>query len=397
LGDALHGQGKVSEAMEAWREAIRLRPEDAVAHAHLGDALRGDGEVSEAIAAYREAIRLKPDYAEPHASLGAILCDVMHDYAAAVVEFHEAIRLRPDYAVAHYNLGNALIGQGKVSEAMEAWRDTIRLKPDYAEAHYNLGTALADQGKSAEAIEAWREAIRLKPDYAQAHCNLGSALQDQGQFREALDQLRRGHELGSKRPGWPYPSAEWVRRAERLVALESRLPAVLRGDDKPKDAAEELLFADLAIRTKRFGPSARLYAESLRADPKLAEDMKAQNRYNAACAAALAGAALVQDQPPLDEAEKARWRRQALEWLRADLAFWTMQSETGKPEAKALVNQILRHWKADTDLAGIRDETVIKTLSNDEQKACRALWAEVDTLLAKVRGESAVVNGGRRT
>jgi hypothetical protein len=53
------------------------------------------------------------------------------------------------------------------------------------------------------------------------------------------------------------------------------------------------------------------------------------------------------------------------------------------------VSQTLRHWKVDSDLAGIRDETALKALSEDEQKACRALWAEVDALLAKVRAGTA--------
>jgi hypothetical protein len=180
-----------------------------------------------------------------------------------------------------------------------------------------------------------------------------------------------------------------VRRAERLVALEHRLPAVLRGDDKPNDAAEGIGFANLAYNMKQFGPSARLYAESLRADPKLAGDLSSGHRYNAACAAALAGAGQGDDKPPLDEKEKTRWRKQALDWLRADLAFWTRQAKTGKPEAKALVSQQLQHWKANTDLAGIRDETALKALPDEEQKACRALWAEVDALLAKARAGTA--------
>ena len=71
-----------------------------------------------------------------------------------------------------------------------------------------------------------------------------------------------------------------------MAALEGRLPAVLRGAEKPKDAAEGLVFANLAYRTRRYGPSVRLYAESFEADPKLAEDMSAGHRYNAACAAA---------------------------------------------------------------------------------------------------------------
>ena len=214
-------------------------------------------------------------------------------------------------------------------------------------------------------------------------------LQQQGQFREALAEYRRGHELGSQQSGWRYPSAEWVRQAERWAALEARLPAVIRGDEKPRDAAERVEFAYMAHKTKQFGPSARLFAESFRVDPKLAEDMKAGHRYDAACAAALAGAGKGDNKPPLDEPEKARWRKQALDWLRADLAYWAKQAETGKAEAKALVSQKLKHWKADSDLAGIRDETALAALPEDEQKACRALWAEVDALLAKAQAGTA--------
>jgi hypothetical protein len=43
-------------------------------------------------------------------------------------------------------------------------------------------------------------------------------------------------------------------------------------------------------------------------------------------------------------------------------------------------------WKADADLGGLRDEPELAKLPADEQKACRALWAEVDALLAKFPG-----------
>jgi hypothetical protein len=48
--------------------------------------------------------------------------------------------------------------------------------------------------------------------------------------------------------------------------------------------------------------------------------------------------------------------------------------------------QTLQHRKADPDLAGLRDSPVLAKLPSDEQKACRALWAEVDALLAKSQG-----------
>ena len=204
------------------------------------------------------------------------------------------------------------------------------------------------------------------------------------EFREALTEIRRGHELGSRRSNWPYPSASWLSRAERMVALEGSLPAVLRGELKPKDAREGIEFAELTYQTQRYSSSARLYAEAFQADPKLAADMNDQNRYNAVCSAALVGAGKGDGAVPVDPSAKPVWRKQAIDWLRADLVFWTKQSHAAKPEVKDLVSERLRHWKEDSDLGIIRNESAVKALPENEQIACRALWADVEALLKKV-------------
>ena len=68
----------------------------------------------------------------------------------------------------------------------------------------------------------------------------------------------------------------------------------------PKDNAERLALAQRAYDTKRFAVAARLWAEALDSDPKLAADRQAQHRYNAACAAALAAAGQGKDEPAPD-------------------------------------------------------------------------------------------------
>jgi hypothetical protein len=75
---------------------------------------------------------------------------------------------------------------------------------------------------------------------------------------------------------------------ERLLALEARLPAVLQGQDKSANAAEHLQFAELCTLKKRYSDAARFYADAFTAQPKLADDLQAGHRYNAACYAALA-------------------------------------------------------------------------------------------------------------
>src|SRR5262249_34885706 len=134
-------------------------------------------------------------------------------------------------------------------------------------------------------------------------------------YAEALVLLRRGHELGSKRPDWRYPSLEWIRQAEQAQARDAKLPAVVKGEARPTDAAEGLALGGMCIERELYAAGARLCAEAFEADPKLAEDLEASTRYRAARAAALAGCGQGKDDLPADESARGRLRRQALEWL----------------------------------------------------------------------------------
>ncbi len=386
LGTTLAGQGKMAEAVPSLREAIRLQPDYTNAHCSLGSALSHQGKLSEAIPSFREAIRLQPDYTNAHFNLGLALAS-QGKWDEAVAEYRTAIRLQPDHAAAHGNLGNALAGQGKWDEAVAAYRTVIRLQPDDSKAHYNLGTTLAGQGKMAEAVAELRTAIRLQPDYAEAHCNLGRLLRSQGDYAGSLAMYRRGHELGTRQPGWSYPSAQWVAEAERLAALAARLPAVLKGEDRPKDVADRLAIAQMCHDTQRHAAAARFWAEALEVDPKLGDDRQAGHRYNAACAAALAAAGQGTDDPKPDDAARARLRGQALDWLKAERAAWAKVLDSGGAQARPLVQQRLQHWRADSDLAGVRDAGALARLPEPERDAWRSFWAEVDALLARARVE----------
>ncbi len=188
------------------------------------------------------------------------------------------------------------------------WREyqtAIKLAPNNtAIGHYGLGLALLDQGRLDEAIAENREAIRLKKDYAEAHCNLGGALQRKGLFAEGVVYLRRGHELGSRQPGWRWPSAECLRNAEYLADLDARLPALIKGQEQPKDARQRLTLAQMCqLQKTLFAASTRWYSEAFAAETKLADDLNTQNRYNAACAAALAGCGQGKDADKLDAKE----------------------------------------------------------------------------------------------
>jgi serine/threonine-protein kinase len=308
----------------------------------------------------------------------------------AIAEFRKAVALKPDYAEAHHNLGITLLRQGDVAGAVAEYRKAVALKPDYAEGHYDLGWALYYQGDVAGAVAEYRKAIALKPDYAEAHCNLGHALRQQGQFREALEELRRGHELGSRRPGWRYPSAEWVRQCERLVELDEKLPALLDGKTAPAGAGERIELAGLCSLKHLNRAAARFYADAFAAEPKLADDLGAAHRYNAASAAALAGCGQDKDAEQLDEKAKARLRGQALDWLRADLAALGRVLDQGADPARSAagVANVLGRWQGDPDLAGVRGAEALARLPEAERQPWQKLWDDAADLLARAQAKT---------
>jgi serine/threonine-protein kinase len=420
LGDALRAKGQLDEGIQEHLKAIKLAPNDARAHNDLGNAFWAKGRLDEAIEAYRKAIRLDSKVAVIHLNLASILYD-KGKQDEAIKEFRAAIQIDPTYALAHSRLGNALLAKGKLDEAVQEWRKAIELDDKLAEPHNNLGAALQGKGRLDEALQEYRKAVELDPKYALAHCNLGNilkakdrrdeaiqeyqkaialndklvqahgslgkALAEQGRFIEAGEATRRCLKLLPE--GHPLRSVtiQQLRLCEQLHALEKRFPALLEGKEKAADSERVPLAWLCMLPHKRlYAASARFYAEAFDAQPDSAKNPANGIRYNAACAAALASCGKGEDAARLEEKERARLRRQALDWLRADLALWAKLADNNDPKAREAVQQKLKHWQADADFAGVRDKSALDKLPQAERAAWQKLWAEVEALRKKCGG-----------
>jgi tetratricopeptide (TPR) repeat protein len=380
LGNALLGQGKLEEAEAAYHKALALRSDLPEVHYNRGNLRLAQGKLAEAVTSYQQAIALDADYLEAQSNLGVTL-QVQGKPREAEAAFRQAIKLQPESAGAYCGLGKALQDQKRLPEAEAAYREGIAHQPDSALAHFNLGAFLEEQKKLAEAVKAYQQAIAHQPDYAEAHWNLGLVLLRQGSFTDALTALKRGHELGSRRPNWPSFAAEKVREAERWAELEAKLPSVLAGEAQPADAAERIRLARLCQKYKqRYAVAARLFTDAFAEQTPPADNLNKQFRYDAACVAALAGCGKGQDALTLDEKERTRLRRQALDWLRAHLEAWRRVLDKEPDKARPRVLQALRHWLADTDFAGVRGADALKRLPEAERADWQRLWEEVEAL-----------------
>jgi tetratricopeptide (TPR) repeat protein len=423
LGAALDKKGDVDGAIKEYREALRLKKDSPDIHNNLGLALQSKEDLEGAIQQYQEALRLKKDYSQAHINLGNALQDkgdldgAIKEYQAAlslqdgfpgahynlgnalrekgdldgaIKEYQEALRLKKDFPEAHGNLGNALKAKGDLDGAIKEYQEVLRLSKEDPLAHYLLGNALKAKGEVAEAIQAYQDALRLKKEYPEAHCNLGLALQAQGRFSEALSALKRGHHLGSTRPDWPYPSAQWVQQCQRLVELDTRLQDILGGKAQPADAAERIALAEVCHLKRLYRQAARFYEEAFAEQPNLTGDVRQGHRYNAACAAALAGCGKGKEADQTDDKERSRLRQQALKWLQADVAAYRQMLEKEPDKARPVIAQQMQHWLKDTDFAGVRGREALAKLPAAERQAWQQLWTDVADLLARAKATPAL-------
>jgi tetratricopeptide (TPR) repeat protein/serine/threonine protein kinase len=200
LGSLLANKGDYKAAVPYFQAAIKLDPHQTQVWRNLGISRAALGDHDAAIAAFKEAIARDPRYAKAYRGLGISLA-AKNDHAAAIDAYRKALAIEADWLTS-FRLGLALAETGAYRDAVSAYRQAIESRPNYHRLHYVLGNALREAGQVDEAISAFRTAIELKPDFAEAHWNLGVVLSMKGRHGEALASLRRGHELGSKQPGW---------------------------------------------------------------------------------------------------------------------------------------------------------------------------------------------------
>jgi serine/threonine protein kinase/Flp pilus assembly protein TadD len=113
---------------------------------------------------------------------------------------------------AYRELGAALAKQQKLAEAEVPLHKAIELKSDYAVGYSDLGVVLHRQKKEPEAVAACRNAIKLDPNQVNAYGTLADALLEQKKLPEAAAALRRCAELDPKR-------VHWADEAQRMMLI----------------------------------------------------------------------------------------------------------------------------------------------------------------------------------
>ena len=170
-------EGDLEGAEREWREAVRLKPNNAFLHDNLGSTLKQRGDSENAESEHRKALRCDSDYVNAHVNLGVILKE-RGGLESAECGFREALRYDPDDTNAHFNLGTLLHeAAGDLHEVEHEYREAMRYGPSVL-AGGNLGVLLMGRGDLKGAEREFRRAPSLDKNDAIANYNLGNLLKD---------------------------------------------------------------------------------------------------------------------------------------------------------------------------------------------------------------------------
>ena len=348
----------------------------------LAGLLEEGGDVNGATALLRRVQSANPSDFWANFNLAA--CLDTRDSAAAIGFYRAAHALRPDSSAAAVNMGLALMRCGMLDEAERCWLGAIAVDPQCAPAYLNLAITSLGDDRVEEGESLSQKAVDTRPNWGLAYYVLGDAKGRRGRWDESLASLNKALELIPKDDDSLRASVLYrLKRYSSLWSLEARLPAFVDGTATPTDAAE---WCDAGSLFLLGGDGARafaFFARSVDTEPPEPISYARTRRFAAACGAVAAGK-LAFDHGE-DEQARSDYNRQALSWLRAELAAWTEAVSSSDVSVRADVDRSLRRMQNTPDLEPVRAEALLARMAPSEAAEWRSLWRDAAELRALIR------------
>jgi len=130
-------KGDLQKALAIYTEADIKAPKDAETLFKMGYVLAQQNRDDEALDRYREALEIDPDNIYVHQAM-ASLYRKMGEFASARNHLNALLMINDKNPITYYNYGNLLVDMKHFDEAKEMYKKAIELDGDFKEAQEEL-------------------------------------------------------------------------------------------------------------------------------------------------------------------------------------------------------------------------------------------------------------------
>ena len=280
LAQALLNNNQLDEALKVYRQMAAADPEDASTSVHISEILRRQGKYEEALATVKKAVKKDPDSLEAGYNEGLLL-DVLGRYDEAAQVYEHMVDLtshangaytsdeKNNRAIFLERLGSVYHEQNKVNEAIATYQKMIDLGGENALRGYQSQVDVyRDARMYDKAIEVSRKAVEANPKNRDLKLMLAGELVDQGKEEEGI-AMAKGmlNNSVSDREVWIALGQIYTRIHKWKEAEEALNKATPLTSKKEDSIYLFFLKGSLAERQKHYEPAEQYFRQALELDP----------------------------------------------------------------------------------------------------------------------------------
>jgi tetratricopeptide (TPR) repeat protein len=121
---------EVASKIQTLKDIVKKDPKNLPAWVELGNLYFDSNQPKEAIEAYKQYLAVKPDNADVRTDMG-IMYRNLGDFDRALEEFRKAAQSDPKHVNSRYNIGLVLLHDKQdMKGAINAWEDYLKLDPN---------------------------------------------------------------------------------------------------------------------------------------------------------------------------------------------------------------------------------------------------------------------------
>ncbi|MDM7926260.1 MAG: tetratricopeptide repeat protein [bacterium] len=249
-------QRQFEPALEKWKQAVSVNPDDFEYHYHIGLVLYEQRRYDESGRALERAVRICPIHYKSHLALGLSRIK-MNRLDEAVRHFAESVRLHRENVLGYLNLGAVASLQKRHNEAIEAFNHAIQYNPRESRAYLGIAKIYVHLNDTEAANSYFKKVIELAPGTPIAEFAKKSISESTA---ETATEVLQGDRLAALSKGTGYALAG------NYTAAAEHYQIYLR--NQTSDDFAWYLLGEAEIRKGRLDEAADDFRKCVRLNPK---------------------------------------------------------------------------------------------------------------------------------